>query len=89
MAISRIKQRVLLVSIITITISTVTAVLFWHTPFAVEVGMLNPYQTRRGFQLALSAQLLTWHNVVYIKIPSARCFHSTETQDLCMISLPR
>ena len=82
-------MRVLLVSVITITLSPVSTVLFWCTPFLVEVCMLGPHQTRAGFQLALVAQLLAWHNVVYIKIPSARCFGSIETQDLCMISLPR
>lgn len=32
---------------------------------------LAPIRQGGGYQLALAAQLLAWHNVIYIKIPSA------------------
>lgn len=70
-------------------VNIITIIIVPTVLFAVEVCMLGPYQARGGSQLVFSDQLLVWHNAVYIKIPFVGCFSSTETEDLCMISLPR
>lgn len=62
-------------------VNIITIIIVPTVLFAVEVCMLGPYQARGGSQLVFSDQLLVWHNAVYIKIPFAGCFSSTETED--------